>query len=98
MQIDYPRWLLGAVTKIAYKQENDDISRTIGWYWLNFVPECFLYEVVLFFCNVAFQDGHQLLFLKVAQNMKWQYLNNRVMDFDQTCVKMILAVSCFKIK
>ena len=69
MQIDYPRRPPGAVTKIAYKHENDDISRTITWYWSNFVPECFWYEAVMISCNLAFQDGRHLPLLKIAQTM-----------------------------
>ena len=36
----------------------------------NFVPECFLYEGVLIFCDLAFQDGRHLPLLKIAQNVK----------------------------
>ena len=70
MQIDYPRWSQGPLLKIAYKHEKDDVSRTIGWFLSNFVHECFLYEVVLIFCNLAFQDGRHLQLLIIAQNLK----------------------------
>ena len=60
----------GPLLKIAYKHEDDDISRTIGWYWSNFVPERFLYKAILIFCNLAFQDGRHLPLLKIAQIMK----------------------------
>ena len=71
------------------------------------MPECFLYEAVLLFCNLAFQDGRHLPLLKIEPNIEMtknrtehgnDYLNNCLMDFDQICVKMVLALSCFKIK
>ena len=49
MQTDYPKWSSGAVTKKSINTENEDISRTIGWNWSDFVPEYFLYEAVLIF-------------------------------------------------
>ena len=66
----------GPLLKLAYKHENDDISRIIGWYWSSFGPESFLYEGVFFiffnffFCYLAFQHGCHLSLLKIAQNMK----------------------------
>ena len=35
------------------------------------MPECFLFEAVLIFCNLRFQDGHHLRLLKVAQNVNY---------------------------
>ena len=62
------------------------------------MPECFLYETILIFCNLAFQNGCNLSLLKKAQNMKMTTSQYRLMDFDQIYVKVILALSCFKIR
>ena len=56
------------------------------------MPECFLCKAVFIFCNLAFQDGHYSALLKIAQNIKMIISNNRLTDFDQICVKMILAL------
>ena len=48
------------------------------------------YEANLSFCNLAFQDGRHLPFLKTLKTWKWQYLKNCWVDFDQICVKWIL--------
>ena len=51
------------------------------------------------FSNLVFQDGRHLQLLIIAQNMKMTISQYRLMDFDQICVKMILAMSFFfKIK
>ena len=54
--------------KIACKHENDAISREP---LVDIDPtECFLYEAVLIFCNLAFQDGCHLLLLRIALKLK----------------------------
>ena len=70
MQIDYPRWPSGAVTKngINTKYLKNHCLKSIQL--TNCAPECFLYEGVLILCNLAFQDGHLLPLLKIAQNVK----------------------------
>ena len=53
------------------------------------MPECFLYEIVVFF---AVWDSKMAAVTKnSAEHVKRHYLNNRLMDFDQFCVRMILA-------
>ena len=61
--------------------------------------QCFLYDAI-FFLQFGIPRWPPFAVTKIAQNMKMtvcQYVNNRVMDFDQICVKMILTLSCFKI-
>ena len=41
------------------------------------MPECFLYEAALIFCNLAFQDGRHLPLLKIAQG---QILSRRPLN------------------
>ena len=58
--------------------------------------EFFLYESVLIFSNLAFQDGCCLsLILKIVQNIKMTISQLPLNGF---CVKMIITLSCFKIK
>ena len=53
------------------------------------MPECFLYESVVFF---AVWDSKMAAVTKnSAEHENDQYLNNRLMDFDQIFVRMMLA-------
>ena len=59
---------------------------------LTLCQNVFLYKAVLIFCNLAFQDKNS------TEHEVYNFFNNRLMNFDHICVKMILAMSCFKIK
>ena len=58
------------------------------------MPECFLYEAVLIFLQYGIP---RWLPFVVTKNIT-EHENDPLMDFDQVCVKMILAMSSFKIK
>ena len=69
MQIDYPRWPPGTVTKNSINTKMtisedplDEIDPTLCQNVSCIQP--------LFFCSLGFQDGCHLLLLKIAQNMK----------------------------
>ena len=53
------------------------------------MPECFLYESVVFF--FAVWDSKMAAVTKNSAEHENDNLNNRLMDFDQICVRMILA-------
>ena len=57
MQIDYPRWPPGTVTKNSINHENDNILRTIDEIDPSLCQNVFLYESVVFFCSLLLQDG-----------------------------------------
>ena len=57
-----------------------------GWNWFNFVPECFLYEAVLIFCNLARWPPYAITKNSTErENDNFLTLNNHLidlMDFD----------------
>ena len=69
VQIDYPRWPPGNVTKNSINTKMT-ISENPLVETVSTLCQCFLYESVVFFCSLGFQDGCYLLLLKIAQNMK----------------------------
>ena len=56
MQIEYPRWPPGTVTKNSINTKMTISLEPLVEITV-FVPECFLYESVVFFCSLGFQDG-----------------------------------------
>ena len=49
MQIDYPRWLPGVITKKSMNTKRTISQEPLVENCRNFMPECFLYEAVLIF-------------------------------------------------
>ena len=70
MQIDYPRWPPGTVFKISINTKMTISQEPLVEIDPTLCQNVFLYEAVLVFCNLAFQDGCHLSLLKIAQNMK----------------------------
>ena len=92
------QWLL---LKIA--NENDNVSRTTGWNWPIFVPECFLYEAVLIvlyitisnLCKLTIQDGRQRPLLKKKIKTKMTISHKVLVKIDQTLSQNISCVKPF---
>ena len=88
----------GHYLKLHINNENDDSSRTIGWYLSNFVPECLIYKFVLIFLQFGIPRWPPF----AVTNNSAEHENDNILitakEFDQICVKIILAMSCFKCK
>ena len=74
MQIDYPRWLPGTVTKnsinVKMTISQDPLVEIDPTFCQNVSCMKMLFFFFFFFCSLGVQDVCHLLILKIAQNMK----------------------------
>ena len=57
MQIDYPRWPPGTVTKNSINTKNDNILRTIDEIDPSLCQNVSCMNLLYFFCSLGLQDG-----------------------------------------
>ena len=70
MQIDYPRWPPGTVTKISINRKMTISQDPLVEIDPTLCQNVSCMKLLYFFGSLGFQDGCHLLLLKIAQNMK----------------------------